>query len=551
MIVHGCPVYVRHDRPPVEAIAVDGGHVVGAGSLEQMRSASPADTPELTLTAGAVLPAFVDPHQHAFLIAADPSVDLLHGRVKDLSGLLTLLRDLVAAAGPAGRDEPGSWLRFHGYLPLELAERRSPTAAELDTIVADRPLHIIARTYHESAVNSAGLEALGISRNTPDPPGGRIARDRRGRPNGVLIESASFQAEVASRPRLDADEFAERLAGFARVLLRHGITRIGDAAVPSSGAAGFVTAMAAAGVDAHPMLIGERIDRPAIEPGSTAKLLADGGEYSHLCLTPRQLRAVVLAAMRASWGAEGRTARAVANRSGRPRRRPDGRWETGISLHDPAELIAAFRDAADLGAQLAVHAVGNGAVDALLGARKAAGTLEAVPLRIEHAMALDDELADRLAEASVSVVVQPVFLPAHGHELSLVPLPDPLRMVPVRSLVDRGVPVSISSDFPAAALDPWQGVAAAVLRCDRTGRVLGADEALEVGQALVAATSTAGELLRMPGAGTLEMGARADFIWCDRNPHTADPEGLADTVTWGTWRAGTLMHRDDIAPWPE
>ncbi len=70
---------------------------------------------------------------------------------------------------------------------MALAEHRSPTAAELDVVCLQRPLHVISRTFHESAVNSAGLEALGIDRGTPDPPGGRIVRNRRGSPTGVLL----------------------------------------------------------------------------------------------------------------------------------------------------------------------------------------------------------------------------------------------------------------------------------------------------------------------------------------------------------------------------
>ncbi|WP_088319688.1 amidohydrolase [Kineosporia sp. R_H_3] len=563
LVLHGVPVHVRHDRPPVEAVAVVDGRVTAAGSLAEATAAAPGATVR-RLPGGAVLPAFVDPHQHAFLVAADPMVEVLRRCAPDVPGLLAVLRTLVATLDETldgtldgtvdgtvdGRaaPEPGGWLRFHGYEPLALAEHRSPTAAELDRVTADRPLHVLARTYHESVVNSAGLAALGITATTPDPPGGRIVRDRRGRATGVLLESASFLAEARSRPVLDADVFDARLAAHGRRLLALGITRIGDAATPATAAARLRAVLAAVGVDAVPLLTGHRIDTPAFVAGGTAKVLVDGGEYCHLCMTSGQLARVTASAVRAGFGPDRALARSLGRRTGTPRRGADGRWHTGIRYPAAGRLDALVRLAADAGSRIALHAVGNGAVETVLRARAADhGLADAVPLRLEHAMALAPDAAARIADAGVPVVTQPAFLAVYGHDLEVTPVPAPLRLLPLRTMLDAGVDLALSSDHPAVPADPFVGVHAAVTRRDDRGRPVHPEEALTVAQALTACTASAARVLGAADAGTLEPGSPADIVWCDGDPHRVDPDDLAGIGVLATWSHGRLVHATDAA----
>ena len=538
LLVYGVPIYVRHDLPPVEAIGILDGRVAAVGATDQVRLALPPGTPERRLARGAVLPAFIDPHQHAYLVAADPGVDALYRRAGDIRGLVDEIARLVAD-GDGGPGE-GTWLRLHGYEPLTLAERRSPTAAELDRASGDRPIHVLSRTFHESSVSSAGLDALGIGRGTPDPPGGRIVRDRRGRPTGVLLESASFAAEAASR-RADDDPGAwrSRLRAHGRRLLANGVTRIGDAAVPAASASALVDELAAIGVSAHPLLVGGRIDEPWLVAGATAKVLIDGGEYCHLCMTGRQVAAVMGGSLRANMGRERQVARAVGLRAGLPRREADGRWHTGIRFPHEAGLPALLRAAADAGSGLAVHAIGNGAVRAVLDTLRADAALAAaVPVRVEHAMTIDGTQARALGRARTPVVVQPGFLGAFGHELSLVPLPAPLRLMPLRTMHEEGVPMAFSSDYPAAGLSPWDAVRDSVTRLDATGRAIHPDEALDLRVALDASTLGAARVLGVEDAGTLEPGRCADLIWCDRDPSAMPPASLGEISVLATWSGG-------------
>jgi predicted amidohydrolase YtcJ len=540
LLLHGVPIHVRFDRAPVEALGLSGGLVVAAGSLAEVRAAMPPGGQERRLDRGVVLPAFVDPHQHAYLVAADPGTDLLYRRAQDIAGLVREARTLVGAGlacSPAG-----GWLRLHGYEPLRLAERRSPTARELDEAAGDRPMHVLSRTFHESVVSGAGLDALGIGRQTPDPAGGRIVRDRRGRPTGVLLEAASFAAEAVSRRRPGGGGWQERLLAHGRRLASLGVARIGDAAVPAALADAFTETLVEAGVAATPLLIDDRIDAPALRAGSTAKVLLDGGEACHLCMTGAQLRRLMVDSFRANTGPERDLARAVGLRSGFPRREGDRNWHTGIRWPAEAAFGATLRDAAAAGSGLAVHAVGNGAVDAILaGLAAEAAAARDVRLRVEHAFTVDRRQVGALADAGVPVVTQPGFLASMGHSLTVVPLPRPLALLPIRSMIDAGVRVSFGSDYPAAALSPWDGIACAVTRLDDVGVVADADEAIDVARALDACTRAAAEALGDGATGTLEPGSPADLAWWDGDPFTTEPARLPALAALETWRSGRTV----------
>jgi hypothetical protein len=138
----------------------------------------------------------------------------------------------------------------------------------------------------------------------------------------------------------------------------------------------------------------------------------------------------------------------------------------------------------------------------------------------------------------VPVVVQPGFIGTVGHELSLVPLPGPLRLMPFRTMRDAGVRLAFSSDFPATGLSPWEAVRDAVTRLDATGRAVHADEALDLHEALDAATREGARVLGVEDAGTLEPGGRADLIWCDRDPSLVSPERLGEIAVLATWSGG-------------
>jgi predicted amidohydrolase YtcJ len=209
-----------------DAIAWEDGRIVALGP-DALRTRA-----DVAWDAGGatVLPGFIDAHHHPCLAALwGGLVRLTPPSVTDIASLQAALAR--ASAGLA----PDRWLVAMEWNELALAERRSPTRSELDDAVPDRPVLAMHYTCHRAVANSRALELAGISRHTPDPPGGAVSRGRNGVPDGLLIERGMSRAEALARASLiahDAEGFFERLREHHRALAAVGITRVVDATVP-------------------------------------------------------------------------------------------------------------------------------------------------------------------------------------------------------------------------------------------------------------------------------------------------------------------------------
>lgn len=179
-------------RPTAAAVAVAGGRIVAVGSRREVRAQVGAGAPMSNLD-GVLLPGFIDAHHHFCQAALDRRTPGLH--LPPGSSIIDLQEQIAAARGRT----PGSgWLRLQAYDPMKLAERRAPTAAELDEVCSDRPLLVAAYSWHEGVLNTAGLAAMGWQPNSPDPVHGALSR-RGGRLTGEVLEGAFFLAEATSR----------------------------------------------------------------------------------------------------------------------------------------------------------------------------------------------------------------------------------------------------------------------------------------------------------------------------------------------------------------
>ncbi|HLH28118.1 MAG TPA: amidohydrolase family protein, partial [Acidimicrobiales bacterium] len=270
--------------PRPEVVVVDGGRISAlgeAGVLSRYPGAERVDLAGRTL-----LPGFVDAHSHLCLAALHPRWADLRG-VHDADGLRAALRR------QADSDPDVGWVRAVGWSDLE--DGFAPTREDLDAAGIDRPVIVVHYSYHQCVVSSAGLDALGISGATPDPPGGTIGRSSDGRPDGRLVERAFSEAhERSMAPYRDPDRWGEHIVTAARALLAEGITAVHDAACPPSAEAVYHRLAAehrlpiGVLVMPHPeALLGPldegRLDGPATGEGDErvrvgpVKLFADGG----------------------------------------------------------------------------------------------------------------------------------------------------------------------------------------------------------------------------------------------------------------------------------
>jgi predicted amidohydrolase YtcJ len=486
--------------PVAQALAVKNGRIVEVGGSDEILWLREDEYELIDLEGRTVMPGFVDPHNHLSIGA----YETLWADCRAARDLETIQSALASAAREA---PPGEWIRGFGYDHTLLAGRAHPTRHDLDAAVPDRPALLMHFSHHQAVANSRALAEAGLTRATPDPRGGEIARDRTGEPTGLLFERAMSLAERRSR-----EGWEERFVDVARAAtLRYaavGITSIQDAAVSPSMSRRYAQARAAnaLAIDVGEIMVGSQgwFERPEdAAPAGALKIFVDGG---YRC------------AMRVSRGGDTAT--------------------SGFLFYERDEL-AALLVAAWRGGRAAVcHAIGNlgieTAVDAIGDAlkREPSGRER---VRIDHAMFLTDELITRLADLGVWVVAQPSFLYDHG---GVPPSPE-LRLRPFESTRRAGVRQAFSSDFPCGSNAPLLGVYAAATRKSRHGVIAAGEEAMAVPAALQAYTIDAARAAGIEAeCGSLEAGKRADLLVLSANPVECRADDIPSIDVRQTWVRG-------------
>ena len=172
------------DRPWAEALLVEGDRIASVGGNEIIADCDRGDIERLDIAGGLVVPGFVDGHVHVTMTGSAMLKAQLQG-AGSLEEIQRRVLEWVRDNADAPRVLGTNWV--HSDIPAA-----TPTREMLDAIIADRPVYLEAFDFHSSWVNTAALAELGITRDTPDPLGGRIVRDpETGDATGHLLENAS------------------------------------------------------------------------------------------------------------------------------------------------------------------------------------------------------------------------------------------------------------------------------------------------------------------------------------------------------------------------
>jgi len=482
--------------PLAQALAVKDGRIVEVGGTDEILWLREDEYELIDLEGRTIVPGFVDPHNH-FSIGA---LETFWPDCRTADSIETLQRLLAEAAA---RTPAGEWIRGVGYDHGRLPGRRHPTRADLDAAVPDRPVLLMHYSHHQAVASSAALAAAGITRGTPDPPGGEIARDKAGEPTGMLFERAIGAVETASRAGAEA-RFVETAHAASLRYAALGITTIQDAAVTPAMARRYAEARAAAAlaIDVVEARVGSTgwFDPPDdAAPGAPVKLFADGGYRCAMRLGDRV---------------------------------------SGFLFFDREALAARMLAAWRSGRGVVCHALGNLGVETAVGAiedalRREPGGRERV--RIDHAMFLDRSLLARLVDLGIWAVVQPSFIWDHGGR-------SPSREIllrPFATALEAGLKQAFSSDYPCGENSPLVGMQAAVTRRSRVGEASGPEEAISAEAALRAYTLSAAQAAGL-GAdrGSLVAGKRADFLVLSDDPLQCSAGAIKDVRILQTWVAG-------------
>jgi predicted amidohydrolase YtcJ len=213
-------------RPFAEAVAIRGGWFsVVAADADVMRERGPS-TQVVDVQGRTVIPGLNDSHTHPIRGGLNYNLELRWDGVPSLSDALRLLRD------QARRTPPPHWVRVvGGWSEFQFAERRMPTLAEINAVAPETPVFVL-HLYNRAWLNGAALRAVGYTKETPDPPGAEIERDRSGNPTGLLIarpNATILYSTLAKGPRLSYEDQLASTRRFMRELNRLGVTSVIDA----------------------------------------------------------------------------------------------------------------------------------------------------------------------------------------------------------------------------------------------------------------------------------------------------------------------------------
>ncbi|MBX3703941.1 MAG: amidohydrolase [Steroidobacteraceae bacterium] len=486
------------------------------GTTAQARRRAPGGARTIDLQGATVLPGLADAHAHLTGIGWRE----LHFDLTGVGSLEALQRRLRERA--AG--DPSGWIVGRGWIESKWTPAVFPTRADLDAVVASKPVVLERADGHAVVVNSRALEIAGITADTPDPAGGEILRDSAsGEPTGMLVDAA---ADLVQRhvPAATADDLRRALVAGAERSLRLGWTQLQVAGMSWEE----IDELCRLYADGRMKL---RVYAAVGGPGPDAERLLAAGRKYRSCDPRLTVRSIKLY-MDGALGSRGAALLEPYS---------DAPASHGLLRHAPEEILRATEAALRSGIQVQTHAIGDRGNRIVLD--QYARALAAVPpaeravaeprLRIEHLQVIHDDDIPRLARLGVIASMQP------SHAISDM-LFAPARLGPERigrayawrKVLESGAVLAGGSDAPVEQGDPRVEFYAAVARRTLEGFAgpdWGLDQRLTRGEALAALTAgPAYAAFEERVRGTIEPGKWADFSVFSTDLMEVPEDGILD-----------------------
>ena len=531
----GGSVFDGHRHLPGHSLLVDRGKVVVVLSPDGLDTLDRPEALEVVdLAGGLVSPGFTDAHCHPIQGGLERmQCDLTDGSTRE---------EYVAMVGKYAAGYDGPWITGGGWA-MAAFPHGTPSAADLDAVVADRPVLLHNRDHHGAWANSRALELAGIGAGTPDPSDGRIERLADGSPQGCLHEGA-VDLVAALLPALSAADYAGGLAEGQRYLFALGVTGWQDAIVGAfAGMADtgstYLDAIAAGTLVADVVgalwwdrelglgQIPDLVERRRTQSGgryraSSIKIMQDG-----VC---ENFSAAMLSPYLDGHGHE-----------------TDNAGHSFVNAGELQEVVVAL---AAEGFQVHVHAIGDRgtreALDAFAAAR-AAGHGEGLRHHIAHIQVIHPDDVPRFAALGIAANAQALWA---THEPQMDELTIPFLgaerstwQYPFGDLHGAGARLVMGSDWPVSSPDPLAAIHTAVTRTayDDPRPPFLPEQALDLSTAYAAYTSGSAWVNGRDltdGAGVLAAEHAADLAVLDRDPFAGPVDEIGATGVRSTWVGG-------------
>jgi len=513
-LINGNIITINPSRPQAQAVAIRNSRIIEVGKNAEIECLIKKSTKVIDLNGKAVIPGLIDTHIHLAGFGKTLAEVNLRG-IQSIKEMQHKLKQRVE------KTEEEEWILGRGWDQDRLKEKRYPARGDLDVLSPNNPVVFTRVCGHLCVVNSTALEKAGITAETTSPPAGRIDKDSKtGEPTGILRENAmDLVRRIIPEPSEHQLMKACHLAGQKAV---------------------------EAGLTSVHWIINSEAEIRTIQKLRAQKklplrvyLLIPVGFLDHLIglglSTGFGDHTVRIGGVKifADGSLGARTAALHASYSDDPSTK-------GMMMYSEGELGELIMKAHRAGLQLAVHAIGDQAVDVVLTAFEK--TLKKIPRedhrhRVEHVSVLSEILISRMKKLGVIASVQPHFVVS---DFWIADRLGPKRArwtYPFKTLIQEGVPTVGGSDCPVEPVKPLLGIQAAVSRKSFPEEQISVDKALRM-YTIDAAFASFEENAK----GSIEVGKLADLVVLSRDPRRVPPDKIRDIVVEMTFVGGRMVH---------
>jgi predicted amidohydrolase YtcJ len=523
---------VEPGTPPAEAFAVKAGRFIAVGSNDNIRGLIGKGTRTFDAQQMTVVPGFIDCHNHA--VGDQLLYDVIVGNPFEVE-FVTIASIVDKLRAKAQQTPPGYWVDGYFFDDTKVKDQRALDVRDLDKVSRDHPVAVHHRGGHTAFYNSKALQLAGITRDTPNPPGGTFDRDASGALNGRVTDRAlDIFDKVGQRKQFTPEEQSQRgraaMAHISKQFVRYGLTSVHHEHFEGRDALEGLEAIRSEGQLLHRVYFsvnGPLLDdliHAGVQTGFGDEWLRIGTSVEHTADGSFSERTMALSVPYpgTSSGYRGNVT------------------ETQDALD--AWVLRVHRAKI----QVNCHANGDVAIDAVLTALERAQAkfpLADTRPQITHCTLINDSLVKRIK--ALGAVPAPFTTYAYynsdkfhfyGKELMR-------RCMAYRTFIDAGVIAAAGSDFPPGPFAPLMGMQGMVTRTGWNGETWGPEQRVSVAEALQINTlngAYASHEERIKGS--IAVGKLADYVVLAEDPHSVAVDKIKDIKVVRTVTGGNAVY---------
>jgi predicted amidohydrolase YtcJ len=515
-----------------QAVSISKGIIQKVGTDLEVSSFNGPATQVIDLKGLTVTPGIIDAHNHMMVYGEEMKyqLDIRPPKVRTNRDLLRVVEEATKTK------TEGEWIQ--GCQGFSMSIKESLTRWQLDDVSPKHPVYLPHFGGQYAVVNSLALKLGGVDKQTPQPYGGMIEKDEKtGEPTGRLLQYPAEDLVRRMIPKLSVKQSEEAVRHAADLFLPYGITSVQDVIVYMRARTKIYEQMAEKQTLPVRLYIMEYI-----RSFQQASKMAGLHHHFHtpMCTFGGWKLAI-------DGGAPAGTA-LMYDKSQLGSRR-------AFPLHKPEEFNKIVEVLHESGLQISIHVLGDEGMDICLDAFQKASPSNSPTKRrhrLEHANFPTQRNLDRMQKLGIIASVQPSWVHLFGDGLRKQMGEEIVnRTIPIKSFLNRGIPVAFSSDVPATMVfEPFWGFIGAVTRRTRSGNALVPSEAITMKEALRAYTHTAAyAAFEERVKGSIEEGKFADLAVWEQNLYTVRPEidEIKDLKVLMTILNGKIVYQDQKA----